>query len=355
MLLRLIFLSVIIPILPCSSHVVDTELWDDSEWDEVDNIIVHPLPISYLDPNVDLPESFHWGKVDGISYLTKSLNQHIPQYCGSCWAHAAMSSLADRIKIHRGAKSPDINLSIQYILNCGSMVAGSCHGGSMLRTFAWIHNQSATSNGYVPYDTCQPYLACSAESTQGFCPYVDTTCIPSNTCRTCSPTGECQYVNVFPNVTVAEYGTYHLDVDAIKAEIFVRGPVTAGLWGKALSDYQGGIFDDISAPKNQTHAVSMVGWGTTSGEESSLNDSNKKSYWVVRNSWGEYWGEMGYFRILMGQNVLGIESKVVWATPGYYTETSTPCPGNDGKSSSCWETTQYRDPSKDYIPKSSTA
>ena len=73
--------------------------------------------------------------MDGTSYLTRSLNQHIPQYCGSCWAHGALSALADRIKIARGpSASVDINLSIQYILEC----AGSCYGGSATGTYEFI-------------------------------------------------------------------------------------------------------------------------------------------------------------------------------------------------------------------------
>ena len=55
---------------------------------------------------------------------------YVSQYCGSCWAHGAMSALADRIKIARGGVGDDINLSIQYVLNCGGGVAGSCWGGS---------------------------------------------------------------------------------------------------------------------------------------------------------------------------------------------------------------------------------
>ena len=42
----------------------------------------------------------------------------------------ALSALADRIKIARGGVGDDINLSIQYMLNCGGGLAGSCWGGS---------------------------------------------------------------------------------------------------------------------------------------------------------------------------------------------------------------------------------
>ena len=140
------------------------------------------------------------------------LNQHIPQYCGSCWAHSSMSALADRIKIYRhlyhpndpqqesafstraGITGDDINLSIQFILNCGgNKKAGSCHGGSALRAYRFLKHDM----GYVPYDTCQPYLACSSDSEEGFCPLVDTTCSPINICRTCSHDGVCRAVSLF--------------------------------------------------------------------------------------------------------------------------------------------------------------
>jgi cathepsin X len=251
----------------------------------IDNQYQLPLPIDYIDPD-ELPESFHWGDVHGVSYLTRSLNQHVPQYCGSCWAHAALSSLADRIKIARNAQGDDINLSVQYILNCGSGTAGSCHGGSSVGLFQFVK-----STGFCPYDTCQPYLACSSESIEGFCPHVDTTCSAISTCRTCTPLGDkCSEIDIFPNATIAEYGTIDEAtvktasvVEAIRAEIFARGPVVAVIAGHPLSDYRGGIFDDVNATRKTTHAVSLVGWGT---EEETGN-----KFWIVRNSWGQYWGK----------------------------------------------------------------
>jgi hypothetical protein len=43
-----------------------------------------PLPRTYVAAK-DLPRAFSWGAVNGVSYLTKSMNQHLEQYCGSCF------------------------------------------------------------------------------------------------------------------------------------------------------------------------------------------------------------------------------------------------------------------------------
>ncbi len=192
-----------------------------------------------------------------------------------------MSSLADRIKISQlyyqhgksdsdnGSSSSskiqdyrnhDINLSIQFLLNCSP---GTCHGGSGLKAYQFIHKL-----GYVPYDTCMNYIACSVDSTEGFCPHVDTMCNAHNTCRTCTRNettqlGHCTTIYEFPNATVEEYGSYSLDVDAIMAEIYMRGPVQASLNATVIKDYTGGIIGDDESLRDMghNHGVSIVGWG----------------------------------------------------------------------------------------------
>lgn len=351
-----------------------------------------PLPYTYLmneNGILQLPTQFTWGNVSGVNYLTKSLNQHIPQvrvlrsqqtntmcdvvllmfsgthqsgahllnflciqnttqYCGSCWAHGALSSLADRINIARRRRRPqrtsvstttkcrsEINLSIQYILNCAGQVAGSCHGGSASGVYDYIKGTS----GYIPYDTCQSYLACSSDSTNGVCPWIDTSCSPQNICRTCDGTGQCYAITEFPNATIAEYGTYsyYTDgfaqvVDRIKAEILARGPVAAAINADPLLNYKGGIVNDTSILHMLVnHIVSIVGWGvdyddaTTNQHHFHDPPQTGTPYWIVRNSWGVYWGEMSYFRIVMGHNALGIESEIAWATPGTFTVDNVPC------------------------------
>mmetsp|Transcript_15955 Transcript_15955/g.40034 ORF Transcript_15955/g.40034 Transcript_15955/m.40034 type:complete len:376 (+) Transcript_15955:136-1263(+) len=299
-----------------------------------------PLPYTYIKEE-DLPDNWDWRNIDGKSYTTHALNQHIPQYCGSCWAHGALSSLGDRIKIARNATGDEINLSIQYILNCATHVAGSCHGGSHTGVFEFIQQK-----GFVPYDTCQPYIACSSESTEGFCPHVDTTCSSVNTCKTCDTFGgmggQCTEIDIMPNATIAEYGTYSYITDRsdivhkLQSEIYARGPVATGVNAEPIVEYTGGRVDDTKIWHMMVnHIVSIVGWET--------DPETGNVYWIVRNSWGEYWGEMGYFRILAGHNSLGIEMEVAWASPGEFTVHNFPCFEDGGN---CVEKQVYEDPSK---------
>jgi hypothetical protein len=108
----------------------------------------------------------------------------------------------------------------------------------------------------------------------------------------------------------------------IKAEIYARGPVATTINADPLRDYEGGILDDESASTSTNHIVSIVGFGKDS-------DTNQ-DYWIIRNSWGEYWGEMGFARIAAGKNMLGIEDHVAWVTPGTFTIANVAC-SEDGK------------------------
>ena len=236
-----------------------------------------------------------------------------------------MSSLADRIKINRSyvnprrkscpngggggrgggddektdelllgqlgpPPGPDIELSIQYILNCGIQPTTSskrhlsCHGGSSLYAYEHIHSHLK----FIPMETCLDYIACSSESQEGFCPHVRalTTCEDWNICRTCDgfttpPNnddkdddgnnsnnnngasflrdastattattsekkkdryGSCRAIprGSIPNVTILEYGSIEPNnIHAIKAELYARGPIKTSINAKYLLNYTG--------------------------------------------------------------------------------------------------------------------
>lgn len=90
-------------------------------------------------------------------------------------------------------------------------------------------------------------------------------------------------------------------------EIYARGPITCGIAvTEELKEYKGDyIIDDKSGDTHLTHAVSIVGYGEEDGTP----------YWFVRNSWGEVWGESGFFKIIRGVNNLGLESDCSYAVP----------------------------------------
>lgn len=272
--------------------------WNADNWNytflkkyEKQSYITTPQPKDYLS-SYSLPSVWDWRNVDGYNFCTKNLNQHIPQYCGSCWAHGSMSALADRIKVQRKQSKynepyPDVNLAIQVILNCGSD-AGTCMGGSAIGAYKYVKE-----NG-IPDDTCQVYQA------------TDLPCTPEHTCLNCQgPPGQS---HCFPQ---KNYKLYHIDeygsvngVEDMKKELYIRGPIACGVDATPIENYSGGIVNSTLTSVN--HIVSVVGWDV---------DENFGEYWIVRNSWGTYWGEDGWFRVKTGINSLGIESMCSWAVP----------------------------------------
>merc|ERR1712217_40475 len=252
-----------------------------------------------------MPASFTWCDKDGVNYCTMSVNQHIPQYCGSCWAQGSMSALSDRIKIARKAQGIDIQLSVQHLMNCGN--AGTCNGGEPNSAYQWIKKISDDTGSGIAYTTGQPYLACSHDVTDGFCSDADFTCNALNIQRTCGTFGEkCVGLSHYPNATVAEYGSIQ-GKDAMMKEIYSRGPIACNVDAEPLLNYTGGIVTTKS--DGTDHTISVVGWGT---------DTKLGFYWIARNSWGEYWGEQGYFKVQGG--ALDIEGdSCAWATVGDFT------------------------------------
>jgi len=257
------------------------------------NHTISPLPHEYME-TADLPVAHDWRNINGTNFCTMSRNQHIPQYCGSCWAHGSVSALGDRIKIARGGKGIDINLAVQHILNCGEV--GSCHGGSVDGPYQWLHGISQKTGTGISYETSQPYMACSSESDIGLCGAGKWTCTPENIARTCStfpPSGHCGGLSKYPNATISEYGSIS-GKEAMQKEIFQRGPIACGIDASPILKYTGGIAS--MKGEGVDHVISVVGWGD--------------GYWIVRNSWGEYWGEMGYIRVAFG--ALLVEEQCAW-------------------------------------------
>lgn len=184
----------------------------------------------------------------------------------------------------------EVVLSPQVILNC-DLVDEGCHGGDQLTAYRYIHDHG------VPEEGCQRYEA-TGHDTGKLCRAIDM-------CTNCTPDKGCFAQERYDKYYVSEFGTT-LGEQQMMAEIFARGPIACSVAvTPAFEAYTGGIFDDRTNATDVDHAISVVGWG----------EDKSTKFWVVRNSWGSYWGEDGWFRVVRGVNNLGIEGECAFGVP----------------------------------------
>ena len=62
----------------------------------------------------------------------------------------------------------------------------------------------------------------------------------------------------------------------------------------------------------QTHTVLIVGWG--------VDPETETKYWIVRNSYGDRWGQKGHFLVQRGRNDFGMEANMISYEPGLCSE-----------------------------------
>lgn len=290
-------------------------------------LAIKPMPST----SAPMPTNFSWRE---LKLLAPSSNQHVPQYCGGCFLFAAFHVLQDRVKIARQLMqhvgtyaAPDPMAAHQVFLNCGAAYGSCTTGGSAPNVWRWVRDF-----GGVPTAGCQPYLA------------IDGTCSPENICRNCMPSPGTEWTlhreyscwavldeegghacegngwcatGPFPRIKVADFGKVTPSADAMAREIFRAGPIACNVDAQALTAYRSGIVHDPPGHRNANdtdHVIEIVGFGV----------EDTMPYWEIRNSWGEYWGELGFAKIYRGRNDMLIESACFWVEPEGWGVPGTP-------------------------------
>ena len=107
------------------------------------------------------------------------------------------------------------------------------------------------------------------------------------------------------------YESYVPEELVIQRALVEHGPLAVGfkvdneLKSVILTDGQVFRGSTCNSVDERNHIFAIVGYGVD------LNTTEK--YWTVKNSWGADFGWKGYFRVVRGENMCGIEES--WAYP----------------------------------------
>nr|CAI5830895.1 unnamed protein product [Callosobruchus analis] len=187
--------------------------------------------------------------------------------CGSCWSFGTIGAIEGAYFLKNGGKL--VRLSQQALIDCSWGYGNNgCDGGEDFRAYSWIkkHGGVPTEEDYGPYLGQDGY--CHADKVPKVAPIKE-------------------WVNVTSN-----------NENALRLAIFKHGPISVAIDAshRTFSFYSNGKVEELD------HAVLAVGYGSLNG----------KDYWLIKNSWSNYWGNDGYILMSAKDNNCG-----VMTTPTY--------------------------------------
>ncbi|RVE43244.1 hypothetical protein evm_012124 [Chilo suppressalis] len=199
--------------------------------------------------------------------------------CRSCYAFATAAAVESSKFIQNGFEQM-LEVSEQAIIDCSWRVNREgnygCSGGSIRASLEWIKNRG------IPYrDDYGRYLALE---------------------------GRCHAPNVTRHTHIRGYHKVIKDERTIKRYLRKRGPLAIAIYSnpKSFMFYSSGVFNDGNCKREKSisgnHGLLLIGYG----EE----ENGEEKFWTLKNSYGTKWGEKGYIRIAIKNNICGVMDNV---------------------------------------------
>lgn len=208
------------------------------------------------------PEEKDWRESGAVTSVKDQLK------CASCYAFSAVGALEAQFFLKNGKLA---SLSEQQFVDCSSSFGNKgCNKGLMNSAFKYAKGEGIITDDKYPY--------------QG-------------------KDGQCQ---ASPNsLKITGYGKVPKgSEDKLLETVCSIGPVAAALDAsdEKFKNYNDGVYFNKDCNANNTnHAVLVVGYG--------YDETTELDYWIIKNSFGESWGQKGYGKIARNQkNHCGIAS-----------------------------------------------
>ena len=266
-----------------------------------------------------LQKNFNWADVPGV--MGRVHNQKSD--CASCWAYVTSDILESLLVINKVSKAHQ-ELAVDELINCDTYDSG-CSTGNMFTAFEWIEGKGGisteadfkerldivrdepniktpemvTTHSWDDQYTTRPQPYFEDESAN----------LQSSETLELIQRKVCTAMQHGTKRVSPVYGYCELSLAGGEKELMQavsRSPVAIGLnANKKFQLYDSGILrmkDCPPAPHTRdamymsiNHAALLTGWG-----EEELPSGEVVKYWIIKNSFGEDWGEDGYFRIERG-------------------------------------------------------
>lgn len=222
----------------------------DLREEEFRNFYLSPMPNVLNTPLTNQTSSPMVSSIDWRDYKAVNPIQNQEQ-CGSCWAFSAVAALEGAYaKKHKTL----MKLSEQELVSCDKSLGDrGCQGG--LPSNAFEYSKQA---GGLYLESTYRYLAKNEA---------------------------CRRVSGKKYAKVSSWKKIDPHSDAIDSAIVNFGPISIGINAAGLNFqlYKSGIFAPLYCSSSLDHGVNLVGFSD--------------DYYILRNSWGDTWGERGYMRI----------------------------------------------------------
>lgn len=179
--------------------------------------------------------------------------------CGVCWTFATMGCLESRLlKLGIG----EFDLSEQNLRTCHGYVQtdGSCSGGNLTMSANYFQRGAG------------PFL----ETEDSY------TTAPSATCQSLAT----------PQAYIPSNLELPKDPSTIKEELLNNGAIYTNMYYDDMYYNQANNTYYNNGIASTNHAVLLAGW-----DDNKVTDAPTPGAWLIKNSWGTWWGDDGYFWI----------------------------------------------------------
>jgi len=220
--------------------------------------------------------------LENVDWRNLSMASAVPDQgaCGSCWAVAAATMLEARFESSgRGQRTFSAQQLVDCVPNpksCGG--SGGCNGATVQLAMSYVDSMGLATDSETPYSARANICAQPLDSQPSTLSFLTST-------RLRSP--QAQELNLASWETLPENEALPL-MAAVST-----GAVAVSVGASGWSAYANGIFSGCDRDTVVDHAVVLFGYGK--GKDGNERDVN---YWIIRNSWGEFWGEQGFIRLL---------------------------------------------------------